>query len=68
MFSSGPSHGEAIGDLFGDALYHASLAPEEYKALLNDHGFQVIKMVVEDVECTGHTVWLTQKDKMSQPI
>ncbi|OTH00210.1 class I SAM-dependent methyltransferase [Acinetobacter sp. ANC 4973] len=61
MFSSGPSHGEAIGDLFGDALYHASLAPEEYTALLNDHGFQVIKMVAEDVECTGHTVWLAQK-------
>ena len=61
MFSSGPSHGEAIGDLFGDALYHASLAPEEYTALLNDHGFQVIKMVAEDVECTGHTVWLVQK-------
>lgn len=60
MFSSGPSHGEAIGDLFGDALYHASLAPEEYTALLNDHGFQVIKMVAEDVECTGHTVWLAQ--------
>ena len=61
MFSSGPSHGEAIGDLFGDALYHASLAPEEYTALLNDHGFRVIKMVVEDVECTRHTVWLAQK-------
>ena len=68
MFSSGPSHGEAIGDLFGDALYHASLAPEEYRALLKQSGFKVIKMVAEDVECTGHTVWLTQKDKMSQPI
>ena len=68
MFSSGPSHGEAIGDLFGDALYHASLAPEEYRALLKQYGFEVIKMVAEDVECTGHTVWLTQKDKMSQPI
>ncbi len=60
MFSSGPSHGEAIGDLFGDALYHASLAPEEYRALLEEHGFKVIKMVAEDVECTGHTVWLAQ--------
>ena len=68
MFSSGPSHGEAVGDLFGDALYHASLAPEEYQALLKQSGFKVIKMVAEDVECTGHTVWLTQKDKMSQPI
>lgn len=61
MFSSGPSHGEAIGDMFGDALYHASLAPEEYRALLKQSGFKVIKMVAEDVECTGHTVWLAQK-------
>ena len=61
MFTSGPNHGEAIGNLFGEALYHASLAPEEYKQLLNDHGFQVIKMVAEDAECAGHTVWLAQK-------
>ena len=61
MFTSGTSHGEAIGNLFGDALYHASLAPEEYKQLLNDHGFQVIKMVAEDADCAGHTVWLAQK-------
>lgn len=61
MFSSGPSHGEAIGDMFGDALYHASLAPEEYRALLKQHGFEVMKMLAEDVECTGHTVWLAQK-------
>ena len=61
MFTSGPNHGEAIGNLFGEALYHASLAAEEYKQLLNDHGFQVIKMVAEDAECAGHTVWLAQK-------
>ncbi|NNH25317.1 class I SAM-dependent methyltransferase [Acinetobacter terrestris] len=61
MFTSEPNHGEAIGNLFGEALYHASLAPEEYKQLLNDHGFQVIKMVAEDAECSGHTVWLAQK-------
>src|SRR5690606_40576705 len=48
MFTSGPNHGEAIGNLFGEALYHASLAAEEYKQLLNDHGFQVIKMIAED--------------------
>jgi len=61
MFTSGPNHGEAIGNLFGEALYHASLAAEEYTQLLNDHGFQVIKMVAEDAECAGHTVWLAQK-------
>ena len=61
MFTSGPNHGEAIGNLFGEALYHASLAPEEYTQLLNDHGFQVIKMVAEDADCAGHTVWLAQR-------
>lgn len=61
MFTSGPSEGEAIGDMFGDALYHASLSPQEYRALLQQHGFEVLKMVAEDAECAGHTVWLAQK-------
>ena len=60
MFSSGPAHGEAIGELFGEPLYHASLAPEEYHALLRQNGFQVLEMVAEDPECSGHTVWLAQ--------
>ncbi|OTG64720.1 class I SAM-dependent DNA methyltransferase [Acinetobacter silvestris] len=60
MFTSGPSYGEVIGDMFGDALYHASLAAQEYRTLLTQYGFQVVKMVAEDVECTGHTVWLAQ--------
>lgn len=62
MFTSGPSHGEAIGDLFGEALYHASLSQQEYRSLLKLYGFNVIKMVVEDETCTGHTVWLAQKE------
>lgn len=62
MFSSGPSHGEAIGELFGDALYHASLSPDEYTQLLKDHGFEVVKMVAEDQDCAGHTVWLLKKN------
>ena len=61
MFTSGPSEGEAIGDMFGDALYHASLSPQDYRVLLKQHGFEVLKMVAEDVECAGHTVWLAQK-------
>ena len=61
MFTSGPSHGEALGDLFGDVLYHASLSQDEYRQLLKDLGFEVVKMVAEDQNCTGHTVWLAQK-------
>ena len=62
MFTSGPAHGEAIGELFGEPLYHASLAPEEYRHLLAQYGFEVLNMVVEDPECTEHTVWLARKD------
>ena len=61
MFTSGPSHGEAIGEMFGEPLYHASLDAEEYRALLTQYGFDVVKMVAEDAECTGHTVWLAKK-------
>lgn len=61
MFTSGPSHGEAIGEMFGEPLYHASLDAEEYRALLAQYGFDVVKMVAEDAECTGHTVWLSKK-------
>ena len=61
MFTSGPAAGEAIGEMFGDALYHASLSPDEYRGLLAAHGFEVLKMAAEDVECAGHTVWLAQK-------
>lgn len=61
MFTSGPTHGEAIGELFGEPLYHASLSSEEYRHLLAQYGFEVLKMVSEDPECTGHTVWLAKK-------
>ncbi|WP_151980769.1 class I SAM-dependent methyltransferase [Acinetobacter guerrae] len=61
MFTSGPSHGEAIGEMFGEALYHASLDAEEYRALLTQYGFDVVKMVAQDPECTGHTIWLAKK-------
>ena len=61
MFTSGPAQGESIGEMFGDALYHASLSPDEYRQLLKNHGFEVVKMVAEDPDCAGHTVWLAQK-------
>lgn len=59
MFTSGPSHGEAIGSFAGERLYHASLDPAEYRALLDTHGFDVVAHVVEDPECGGRTIWLS---------
>jgi hypothetical protein len=63
MFTSGPSHGEAIGSYHGEPLYHASLAAEEYRALLQNNGFRVEAHAVEDPHCGGHTIWLTRADR-----
>ena len=62
MFTSGTSHGEAIGAYRGERLYHASLGPEEYRALLRANGFLVVAHTVEDPNCGGHTVWLAQAE------
>jgi SAM-dependent methyltransferase len=61
LFTSGPAKGEAIGCYRGEALFHASLDPAEYRALLDAHGFDVIRHVAEDPECGGHTVWLARR-------
>jgi trans-aconitate methyltransferase len=60
MFTSGPAHGEAIGRFEGEPLYHASLDPAEYRALLSQNGFRVVSHVVEDPDCGHHTIWLAQ--------
>jgi SAM-dependent methyltransferase len=60
MFTSGTSHGEAIGSLRGEKLYHASLDPAEYSALLAENGFAVLAHRAEDPDCGGRTVWLAQ--------
>ncbi|WP_434641149.1 class I SAM-dependent DNA methyltransferase [Klebsiella sp. I138] len=61
MFTSGPSDGEAIGQFEGHDLYHASLAPQEYRRLLESHGFSLLKHVVNDPQCGGRTIWLAVK-------
>jgi SAM-dependent methyltransferase len=60
LFTSGPEHGEAIGELYGQPLYHGSLAADEYRCLLARNGFEVVQHTVEDPACGGHTVWLAQ--------
>lgn len=60
LFSSGPEAGEAIGDFYGHALFHASLDPQDYEALLHADGFEVLQYRAEDPDCGGHTVWLAR--------
>ena len=61
MFNTGPAHGEAIGTYRGDRLYHASLAGDEYEALLDRFGFEVIEHVVNDARSGGRTVWFCRR-------
>lgn len=61
MFTAGPAHGIAMGTFFGEPLFHASLAPEEYRLHLDAHGFDVLDHVAEDPDCGGHTVWLARR-------
>ena len=60
MFTSGPEHGERIGEWQGEPLYSASLAPDEYRALLARNGFTLLDHRLEDETCGGATVWLAQ--------
>ncbi|MDQ9204126.1 hypothetical protein QBS70_03120 [Cronobacter sakazakii] len=53
LFNSGPENGEAVGEFLGEALYHASLSPEEYTQLLNAHGFDVLTFRPNDAASGG---------------
>ncbi|MFT6427042.1 MAG: hypothetical protein ACJAVC_000307 [Brevundimonas sp.] len=59
MFTSGQAHGETIGQWRGEPLYHASLDPEAYRALLSDSGLRVEYDGVES------GVWLARRAFLS---
>ena len=61
LFTSGWSEGVAIGDLFGDELYHSSLNTSEYAQRLQEHGYGVRQHRVQDPVC-DRTVWLAQRE------
>ena len=60
MFNAGPGHGEAIGTYRGDPLYHASLDPAEYAALLGRIGFDVVAHIADDEQAGGRSAWLAR--------
>jgi SAM-dependent methyltransferase len=61
MFTSGPEHGEAIGEWQGEPLYHASLSQEEYRALLEENGFEVLSFRTGEPIEHGPSVWLARQ-------
>lgn len=66
LFNTGPRHGEAIGAYGDEPLYHASLEPAEYRALLAEHGFGLLDHVVEDATAGGRTVWLARRQSSAK--
>jgi trans-aconitate methyltransferase len=60
MINTGPQAGEATGSYHGEPLYHASLAPSEYRQLLAENGFEVVSHVAEEPASGGRTIWLAQ--------
>ena len=69
MFNSGPSYGESVGQYRGEPIYHASLGPEEYRALLSGIGFEVIAHAREDWQTGGGcTIWLARRRWLSASI
>jgi len=58
MFTAGPAHGEAIGEWRGEPLYHGSLSPEAYRALLTAAGLTV-------VEGGDQGVWMARRAILS---
>jgi SAM-dependent methyltransferase len=60
LFTSGPEEGERLGEWQGEPLYHASLSPRGYQALLASLGFVIVEKRLDDEECGGASVWLAQ--------
>jgi len=61
MFTSGDGDGVAWGDMFGDRLFHASLAPAQFETALKEAGLDVVERRFKDETCGGACIWLTRK-------
>ena len=62
LFTAGPSHGTAENPLWGEPLYHASYAEDEYRTLLDQNGFTYVHHYLEDPSCGDHSIYLAQKE------
>lgn len=61
LLTVGPEAGEAWGQVAGEAVYHASLSPEDYAEVLRLAGLEVMSFQPEDKACNGHSVLLARK-------
>jgi SAM-dependent methyltransferase len=60
MFTSGTEEGEAVGEWWGEPLYHGSLSTADYRSALDTAGFDLLMNRIDDAETGGATVWLAR--------
>jgi len=51
LLTVGHEPGEVLGTVEGEAVYHSSLSPQEYKHILGSAGFQSIELSLKDETC-----------------
>lgn len=61
LFNTGSARDETIGCQFGEDLYHASLAPADYRALFATHGLIEVTFTPHDQGAGGRAIWLARK-------
>ncbi len=61
LVTVGPEAGETSGTVAGETVYHASLSPAEYAALLEANNLTLTAFVAEDPGCQNHTVLMARK-------
>ncbi len=61
LLTVGHRAGETTGMAGGERVFHASLAPESYRAILRDSGCETEAFVPEDPQARGHTMLLARK-------
>lgn len=61
LFTAGPEHGEAIGSVNGQPIYHSSLSVKEYQDTLTKNGLELLQYELNDPECRQHSIFLAQK-------
>ncbi|TDL90688.1 class I SAM-dependent methyltransferase [Meridianimarinicoccus aquatilis] len=61
LLTVGPAASEGIGSVGGEAVYHASLAQNEYAARFGAARCDVIAFEPEDPNCRGRSVLLSQR-------
>lgn len=60
LMTTGPRAGTAVGRIGAARIFHESLDPDEYRALLDADGFEALGYWPEEPACGGRTIWMAR--------